>query len=104
MKRHTAKEVKTGEWLYDNQTPMTVKIFVLNFDYNYEIAKADGQLDEGEKPELNEEGEIYMIKWGSGDFFDNDLVTKDWGGFDLNAAIKKAQTKVNSKINWKDNS
>ena len=101
MDNHQAREVKTGYWLYDKETPMTVKIFVLNYDYYYELAKADDMLDKDEKPELNKWGETYMIKWGGGDFFDNDLVTMYFGGLDLETAIKIAEDKITGLIIWK---
>ena len=41
MNKHYSKEILTGKWFYDKTALMTVKIFALNYDYNYEIAKAD---------------------------------------------------------------
>jgi hypothetical protein len=101
MKEIYEREVMVGQWFYDNIIPKIVKIFALNYDYNYEIAKADDQLEELEKPELNENGEMFMIKWGNGSFSDKDLVTKEYGGLDLNSAINKAENIVHGKIEWK---
>jgi hypothetical protein len=102
MKKHYAKEVKTGKWVYDNEVTLIVKIFRLNYDYYYEIAKADDRLESNEEPNLNKNGESYMIKWGEGEFSDKDLVTRDWGGLTLESAIKKAESKIKTDIKWDD--
>ena len=102
MKKHTTKEVKSGKWKYDNCKFMTVKIFELNYDYWYEIAKADDRLEKNECPNLNSEGVSYMIKWGEGEFADEDLVTKDWGGLDIVTAMNQAESKVQGGIIWNE--
>lgn len=40
---------------------MPVQIFAINYDYYYEIGKADGFIEKGYKPELNEQGEQYIL-------------------------------------------
>ena len=100
MKGQQEIEVKKGTWLYDNQKPMVVRIFCLNYDYFYDLSEADGLLSENEQPVLNDKGEMYMIKWGNGGFYDQDLATVDDGGLDLKTAIKRAEEKIESGIIW----
>ncbi|GJM60746.1 hypothetical protein [Persicobacter diffluens] len=103
MKDYYEKEILSGSWLYDNLVKQTVQIFALNYDYYYEIAKADNQIEPNEKPELNENGESFMIKWGNGEFSVKDLCAKEYGGLDLDSAIEKAERKVQGKIDWNIN-
>lgn len=90
--------VLRGKWLYDNSVYQPVQIFVIDYDYYYEIAKADEQLEPGEEPELNEKGEMYMIKWNDKPDF-NSYGTTEYGGFTLEEAKKKVEAKV-SGVEW----
>lgn len=55
-------DVKSGTWLYDNSTQKVVQIFALNFDFYYELAKADSMLEGDETPVLNDNGETEIFK------------------------------------------
>lgn len=102
MTEPQAREVKVGHWLYDGVKPMAVKIFAINYDYYYyEIAKADNILEENEQPELNENGYIYMIRWGDSEWFDFGSITVEGGRLDIETAMKKAEGKVKGGIKWK---
>jgi hypothetical protein len=46
--------VRKGEWLYDGCVPKPVYAVKLNYDFWYEIAKADGTLEPDEEPELGD--------------------------------------------------
>jgi hypothetical protein len=89
--------VLRGKWLYDNSVYQPVQIFVIDYDYYYEIAKADDQLEPGEEPYLNEKGEMYMIKWNdSPDFLSFGPVES--GGLTLKEAKSKVEEKVSGVV------
>jgi hypothetical protein len=97
--REMAKQVLVlqGKWLYDNSVYQPVQIFVIDYDYYYEMAKADEQLEPGEEPGLNEKGEMYMIKWDSNpDFLSSG--TREYGGLTLEEAKKKIEKKVSGVV------
>ena len=87
------EQVLRGKWLYDNSVYKPVQVFVIDYDYYYEIAKADGQLETGEEPVLNEAGEMYMIKWNDDpDFLSFGPIEN--GGLSLEEAKEKVESKV----------
>ena len=94
------KIVRKGKWLYGGTAYLPVQIFAIDYDYYYEIAKADDQLKEGEQPELNENGEQYMIGWYEGPF--STFGSREYGGLTLDEAITAAEDKVQQKIIWDD--
>lgn len=53
--------VRKGEWLYDGCVPEPAYVVKLDYDFWYEIAKADGVLEPDEEPELGDEGVLYYI-------------------------------------------
>jgi hypothetical protein len=56
--------MKTGRWLYDGSVYGPVDIVALDFDYWYEIAPAEGALEEGELPETPDDGEaLYYVRY-----------------------------------------
>ncbi|MFL5765723.1 MAG: hypothetical protein ACJ77K_17385 [Bacteroidia bacterium] len=50
--KKTARLVQAGHWLYDNQVPMTIQIFAINWDYWFDIT--DGYREEDDKETLND--------------------------------------------------
>jgi hypothetical protein len=56
--------VRTGTWLYDKIVRRSVRILRLNRDYWFELAQADGLLDDGEEARLNEHGFLYYVRFG----------------------------------------
>jgi len=97
-----ARRVLRGMWLYDQAAWRPVQLFAINYDYWYEITKADGDLEEGEQPKLNESGEQYMIAWTDCGYFDSYMQLK-FGGLTLKSAIETAEELAGQKIRW-DNS
>jgi len=64
--------VVVGEWLYADVQTRRVVILRANYDFWYEIAKADGSLEPGEQPSLNADGFQYYLlydKWPEGGRF-----------------------------------
>ncbi|MGN6420771.1 MAG: hypothetical protein ACTHMC_24885 [Pseudobacter sp.] len=94
-----ARLIIRGQWIYGEITPMLVQIFAINYDYYYEINKADGFLDKEDKPKLNELGEQYFIAWHENDFF-SWSGTIDYGGISLEEAKQGAQMLVQDRIKW----
>jgi len=47
--------VARGTWTYGGIAPMPVFIIETDYDFWFEIAKADGDLEPGEQPDLNAE-------------------------------------------------
>jgi hypothetical protein len=93
--------VRTGTWLYDESIPAPVWILEADYDFWYELAKADHQLEPGEEPALNEAGLCYYAAFKAptpGDAF--------WPAtqatMSLAEACAAAQAKVPSSISWND--
>ena len=90
--------VATGHWLYAETLEKPVYVIEQNYDYWFEMEKADGELETGEKPELNEDGLIYYVRF-------TPLGGKPWsvesgGHKTLDAAKSCASEKANGPIKW----
>lgn len=59
--RSTREIVQQGRWLYDNTVFQPVTVIRLNYDFWYEIGRADGTTEADEVPELNEDGFKYYV-------------------------------------------
>lgn len=91
--------VARGTWLYAHTTPMPVAIVRLDYDYWYELAKADGHLEIGDVPVVNAEGHAYYVSYSNvrdGGTFRPDSVTHLSHG----DARADAQTRAPSPITW----
>lgn len=95
------KEIKRGYWLYDGLIKKGVIINAINYDYWFEMEKANGFDMTDEEPELNENGEMYIIYW-TDDLFKTIRSNTD-GTLELQSTIDKAEAIVEQKINWLDN-
>jgi len=90
--------VNSGSWLYDGTAESPVWIVRADFDFWYEIAAADGQLEPGERPDLNEDGFRYYVAFRDpiGDRF-----SPDGGGFkSIEEARRAAEQRVPTPIRW----
>ncbi|WP_157886931.1 hypothetical protein [Hymenobacter sp. PAMC 26628] len=92
-------EVKRGFWLYDGVLRKTVMIFRINYDVYYEIEKDEGLDMSDDTPDLNEQGESYLIRWPRQDFAENSG-SFTVGGLTLNSAIEIVERTVSQKIDW----
>ena len=64
--------VATGSWVYDGIAESPVWIVRADFDFWYELAAADGELEPGETPQLNDDGVTYYVAFrepGDGRFW-----------------------------------
>jgi hypothetical protein len=91
--------VRSGAWLYDGAVARPVHIVELNYDFWYEIAKADGLLESGEKPHLNLQGLQYYVCFK--DIPADPPIWVDSIGHDsAELASSHAQSRVPSRISW----
>lgn len=93
--------VRHGRWLYDNSVSLPVDIVSLNYDFWYEIGKADDQLKPGELPQpMNELGVLYYYRFRRA----GDMTTPTWpdsaGYSEIEQAMLAAQEKAPSAIQW----
>ena len=59
--------VRSGTWMYDDCVAMPVDIIGLDYDWWYELGKADDQLEPGEEPEsLSATGFLYYARFQRG--------------------------------------
>jgi hypothetical protein len=90
---------RSGTWLYDGSVPRPVHIVELDYDFWYEIAKADGMVEPGEKPDLNPQGLRYYVC-----FREVPRQAPIWvdspGHYSIGQACEHAQSKVPSPISW----
>lgn len=98
LPQQQAHEVKRGLWLYDGRVRKGVVIQAINYDYWYELEKADG-LDIGdESPALNAQGEMYIIRWMDASFRHHESFSV--GGLELAETIALAESIVQQPIEW----
>ena len=93
--------MRSGTWLYDDAVPKPVDVVGLDFDFWYEIGRADDQLEPDEMPQpLNADGVLYYVRFRSAG--DESLPTwVDSPGFDtIEAAVAEAQAKAPAPIEW----
>jgi len=53
--------VKRGRWLYDGAVHQPVAVVRLDYDFWYQIAAEDGELEPNETPHLNADGVQYYV-------------------------------------------
>lgn len=86
--------------MYDGDIKKGVIIKAINYNFWFETEKDDGFDMEGEEPNLNENGEMYMINWTDHSF--KEIVSFTVGYLDLESTIILAESIINQKINWVD--
>ncbi|MEU8081005.1 hypothetical protein AB0B31_36825 [Catellatospora citrea] len=88
--------VARGLWMYDGIAPTAVHVVKLDYDFWYEIGAADGDLEPGEVPELNESGHLYYVRHHAGKPF-----WPDSQGFHTPAeAIAAAESVIPGPVEW----
>ncbi|MEK8035075.1 hypothetical protein AACH06_30020 [Ideonella sp. DXS29W] len=97
--------VQVGTWKYDGSVERPVDIIALEVDWWYELARVEGQLDSDERPmPLGPQGCLYYARFKhAGTAIEPTFV--DTPGFQtLEEAKSAAQRKVDSLIQWKEQS
>ena len=93
-----ARLIMSGQWLYDDIVPKPVRIFALNFDFYYDLDER--YHDEGEKPELNNQGEQYVVVWHNEPFFSASDFPSN--GYMNIAEAKSYAESVVEKVKWQE--
>jgi len=91
-------KILEAEWIYDNVKPMTIQIYKLNYDFFFDLD--EGYHETGEKANLNNVGEQYVVFNNCPKFTER----KDFPFFtslNLEDAKSYAEKTVNQKLNWK---
>jgi hypothetical protein len=92
--------VATGRWLYDGSVPTVVRVVKLDYDFWFAIGEANGELEEGEQPTLNEAGFLFYLRhrpgWTEGEPF-----WPDSQGFtSVEEAKAAAEASLPSAVEW----
>ena len=96
----TLKIIKTGTWLYDS-VEKSVDVVGLNYDWWYELSKADNLLGKDDAPLcLGKEGYLYYARFRhAGEHIEPTWVDTD-GYQTLLDAMQAAEKKVEGGIKW----
>jgi hypothetical protein len=92
------REICKGRWLYGGVQAKGVIVLAINYDYYHELEKADGFDLAEETPVLNEQGEMYLLKWTDASFTKQESHTA--GHLDLEETLALACSIVNQTIQW----
>lgn len=101
VERRIQRIIAEGEWLYDGITPSPVRVIEQDYDFWYEIGKADGDLEAWEKPELNEKGLLYYVTFKQCENIERPWWVESQGFKSIQLAKQFAEAKVQGEIKWK---
>ena len=93
--------VRSGEWLYDGSVRMPVDVVALDFDWSFELCRADDEHDEYEEPQpLGADGLLYYVRFQRA----GQTATPTWvdsqAHTTVDEAMATAQAKAPSPISW----
>jgi hypothetical protein len=93
--------VKRGDWQYAPGVLMAVDIIAFPFDFWYEMAREEEQLEPGEVAgPLGEQGQLYYVRFArAGELGDTTWVDSH-GHATIEEAMKDAQARVAGDITW----
>jgi len=92
------REVKRGLWYYDGLLCKGVLVQAINYDYWYELEQEEGLAEPDTAPELNAQGEMYMLLWMDSTFTKRESFTV--GLLDLEETLALADSIVRQAIEW----
>lgn len=96
------RSAAVGEWPYDGTAPTRVLVVRLDFDFWYELAKADGTLEPDEQPVMNADGHAYYVRYRPG-WSEGERFWPDSGGFlNLTEAKQEAEATLPGPGRWRD--
>ena len=75
---------------------MPIQIYKLNYDFYFELD--EGYHEEGGSPQLNEDGEQFVLVWNDEAFSSRSDPT--FGGLTLKEAMATAENIVKQSIQW----
>lgn len=93
--------VRSGRWLYDGLVDKPVDIVALDFDFWFEIGRADDALEPGETPvPLGPDGCLYYVRFVRA----GQTTTPTWvdgvGHLTIEEGMAAAQLNVPTAIRW----
>lgn len=93
--------VREGVWLYGGSVETPVDIVALDYDWHFNLAKLDGQLEPGEEPTpLGPEGWLYYARIRRA-LQNNEPTWPDSPGFaTVREAMQHAEQKVVGGVRW----
>lgn len=95
------KIVRSGSWLYDNSARSPVDIVALDYDFWYEIGKADDQLESGEEPcPLGDGGHLYYVRFRNAGSVAEPTWVDSQSHLTVKEAIATAQERSPTPIEW----
>jgi hypothetical protein len=90
--------VASGTWVYGDSAESPVHIVRADFDFWYEIGAADGELERGERPDLNGDGVLYYVLFRH---LNPDRFWPDDGSFrTIEDAQRAAQQRLPTTVRW----
>lgn len=93
--------VRSGTWMYDDCVAMPVDIVGLDFDFWYEIGKADNDLEPGEEPgPFSAEGFLYYARFRHAGEYSLPTWVESLGHRTIDAAMNDAVAKVPGEVLW----
>lgn len=93
--------VKSGCWLYAGEVMKPVDIIGMPHDFWYELAAADDQLEPGETPSpLGEDGLLYYVRFGRAGEVKQFTWPDSTGYPTIAAAMRVAETRAPTPIDW----
>lgn len=97
------KIVQAGVWTHDSTVERSVDIVALDYDWWYELAKADDQLEGGERPKVpDSDGFLYYVRFQRAGETDEPSCVDSDGHKTSVEAMNAAQEKVASRLIWSD--
>jgi len=95
------KIVRSGSWRYDAAVDQSVDVVALDFDFWYEVGRADDALEPAEEPTpLGEGGALYYVRFGNAGRTDEPTWVDSAGYSNVADAVAFAQSRVPSPIRW----
>ena len=96
--------VESGTWIYADSVKKDVDIISLDYDWWFELAKADDELEPDERPEpLNCQGVLYYVRFIHATANKEPTWPDSIGFQKLEEAKKEAESKLPSKVEWHTN-
>lgn len=93
--------VRTGQWRYGNAVNYPVDIVGLPYDFWFELAKSDDQLDPGETPTTPQaDGLLYYVRFTHA----GEMTTPTWPDSiayaSVESAMRAAEDQAPTPITW----
>lgn len=93
--------VRSGRWLYDGSVDKPVDVIALDFDFWFEIGRADDRLEPGEVPQpLGPDGCLYYVRFRHAGEVESRTWVDGGGHPTIEQAMAEAQEKAPTEIRW----